>query len=67
MDMSLAAREKRTKAANTARAKKQSREEESEGPHHKSGYFSEGKLIMNFATVYKAFLCTHLRYTYTCT
>ena len=45
MDTSLAAREKRNKAANATRAKKRSREEESEGPIDKSGDFSEGKLI----------------------
>ena len=45
MDMSLAAREKRNKATNATRARKRSREEESEGPPDKSGDFSEGKLI----------------------
>ena len=58
MDMSLAAREKRSKDANAARARKRSREEESEGPPDKSGDFSKGKLI-KFTTVYKAFHFMH--------
>ncbi len=48
--MSLAAREKRNKAANIARVRKRSMEEGSEGPPDKTRDFSEGNLTFNGST-----------------